>query len=234
MFILSLILAFPDYNLPFELHTDTSNKALGYVQKYPDERTRVISYGGCTLSKAEKNYCIIELELLALVDRYQRFLIYLRDREFKVYTDHSNLQYVMNNNKLSPRATRWALKLSAFKMRIVHKPGKDSTVPDAKSRLWPEVSVCTTSEPYNHVKIARLQREDRDLQQLISYLEAGEDYQFDVPTDIAASNATHFFLEENGVLFQLTTPTEPHHAAKLLVIPNKLRKKITLGCHNHP
>ena len=76
------ILAFPDYSLPFELHTDASTKALGYVllQKYPDDTTRVISYGGRTLSKAEKNYCITELELLALVDGCHRFAIYLRDR----------------------------------------------------------------------------------------------------------------------------------------------------------
>ena len=111
------ILAFPDYNLPFELQTDASTKALGYVllQKYPDGSTRVISYGGRTLSKAEKNYCITKLELLALVDGCHRFAIYLRDREFTVYTDHASLQYLMNNNKLSPRATRWALKLAAFK-----------------------------------------------------------------------------------------------------------------------
>ena len=80
-------------------------------------------------------------------------------------------------------------------MRIVHKPGKDNAEPEAISRLLPEVLVCSTAEPYNYIKIARLQREDRDLQQLISHLETGEDYQFGVPTDIAASNATDFFLD---------------------------------------
>ena len=42
--IWSPILAFPDYNLPFELHTGARTKALGYVlmQKHPDETTRVI------------------------------------------------------------------------------------------------------------------------------------------------------------------------------------------------
>ena len=129
--------------------------------------------GGGRYQKPEKNYCITELELLALVDGCHRFAIYLRDREFTVYTDHASLQYLMNNNKLSPRATRWALKLAAFKMKIIHKPGKDNAVPDAISRLLPEepetspsVSVCSTTEPYDHVKIAGLQRQDRDLQQM--------------------------------------------------------------------
>ena len=57
---------------------------------------------------------------------------------------------------------------------------------------------------------------------------------FDVPTEIAAGNAMDFFIDDNGILFKLTTPTEPHHAAKLLVIPHKLRKEIMLACHDHP
>ena len=103
-------------------------------------------------------------------------------------------------------------------MKIVHKPGKDNTAPDAISRLLPEVSVCTTSEPNNNVKINKIQREVRDLQQLISHLETEEEYQFDVSTDIAASKANNFFLDKNLVLHRLTVPTEPYHAAKLLVI----------------
>ena len=49
--ITSPILAFPDYNMSFELHTDASTKALGYIfmRKYPDGSTIVISYGGRTL-----------------------------------------------------------------------------------------------------------------------------------------------------------------------------------------
>ena len=122
--ISSPILAFPDYNLPFELHTDASGRALGYIlmQRYPDDTTRVIAYGGRTLTKAEKNYTVTELELLALVDGCMKYAIYLTGREFTVYTDHANLLYLCNNDRLSARATRWVLKLSAFKMRIVHKP----------------------------------------------------------------------------------------------------------------
>ena len=234
--ISSPVLAFPDFNLPFELHTDASTKALGYIlrQRYRDGSTRVISYRGRTLSKAERNCTITELELLALIDGCLKFSICLRGKPFTVYTDHANLQYLLNNHRVSPRATRWALKLSPFKMAIVHKPGKENTAPDAISRLQPEVSVCTNTDPYDHNKIAKLQREDRDLLQLITYLETGEQYKFDVLPDIYISNANDFFLDENGVLHKLTTPQEPHHAAKLLVIPTKLRQEIMLACHDYP
>ena len=123
------------------------------------------------------------------------------------------------------------LKLSAFKMVIVHKPGKANAAPDAISRLLPEVTVYTTSDPYDHIKIEKLQREERDLQQLITHLETGEEYQFDVPSEIAASNAKDFFLDDNGVLHNLTVPSEPQRAAKLLVIPIQLRREVMLGAH---
>ena len=95
-------------------------------------------------------------------------------------------------------------------MVLVHKPGKDNTAPDAISRLLPEVTVCTTSDPYNHIKIAKLQHEDRELQKLITHLETGEEYQFNIPSEIAAGNAKDFFLDKNGVLHKLTVPSEPH------------------------
>ena len=150
--ISSPILAFPDYNLPFELHTDASGQALGYIlmQRYPDNTTRVIAYGGRTLTKAEKNYTVTELELLALVDGCMKYAIYLIGREFTVYPDHANLLYLCNNNRLSARATRWVLKLSAFKMRIVHKPGKDNVGPDAISRLQREVAVISNNKSYDN------------------------------------------------------------------------------------
>ena len=51
------------------------------------------------------------------------------------------------DNLLSARVTRWVLKLSAFKMKIVHKLGKDNVGPDAISRLQREVAVVSTNKP---------------------------------------------------------------------------------------
>ena len=81
--ISSPILAFPDYSLPFELHTDASGQALGYIlmQKYPDGTKRVITYGGRTLSKAEKNCIVTALELLALVDGCIKYALYLKGKD---------------------------------------------------------------------------------------------------------------------------------------------------------
>ena len=63
------ILGYPDYGLPFVLHTDASNEGLGavlYQRQYG--KMRVIGYGSRTLTTAEKNYHLHsgKLEFLAL------------------------------------------------------------------------------------------------------------------------------------------------------------------------
>ena len=64
-------MAFPDFESPFILTTDTSAVGLGAAlyQKQGDEKlNRVISYASRTLSPAEKNYYLHsgKLEFLAL------------------------------------------------------------------------------------------------------------------------------------------------------------------------
>lgn len=63
------VLAYPDFDLPFVLHTDASGKGLGAVLYQRQEgRLRVIGYGSRTLSPAERNYRLHsgKLEFLAL------------------------------------------------------------------------------------------------------------------------------------------------------------------------
>ena len=62
-----LILAYPDFNLPFELHTDVSTMGLGAVlYQDQDGRKRVIAYASRSLSKSEMNYSVFKLEFLCL------------------------------------------------------------------------------------------------------------------------------------------------------------------------
>lgn len=53
----ALVMAYPDFQKPFVLHTDASKDGLAAVlYKYQDEILRVVAYGSRSLTPAGKNY----------------------------------------------------------------------------------------------------------------------------------------------------------------------------------
>jgi len=60
--------------------------------------------------------------------------------EFKIWTDHKNLQYFMMSQKLNRRQARWVLYLSRFNFTLKHIPGKSMGKVDRLSRRldWQE------------------------------------------------------------------------------------------------
>ena len=61
------ILGYPDYELPFILHTDSSTEVFGAVLYQKQQGgTKVIAYASRALSKSETNYAPHKLEFLAL------------------------------------------------------------------------------------------------------------------------------------------------------------------------
>ena len=61
------VLAYPDFSLPFTLHTDASGEGIGAaLYQVQDGRPRVIAYGSRTLYDAERKYSAYHREFLAL------------------------------------------------------------------------------------------------------------------------------------------------------------------------
>ena len=55
------ILAYPDFSIPFELHTDASSTGIGFALcQIQGDRNRAIAYGGRNLNPAERNYSTTE------------------------------------------------------------------------------------------------------------------------------------------------------------------------------
>ena len=68
------ILAFPNFALPFQLYTDASGEAVGMVLgQIQNGQERVIAYGGRSLTQAERNYTVTELEALAVITGVKHF-----------------------------------------------------------------------------------------------------------------------------------------------------------------
>ena len=118
------ILAYPDFDLPFILHTDASDAGLGCgLFQIQDGSIRVIGYGNRTLTGSEKEYHSSKLEFLALkwaiCDHFKDYLFY--SPHFEVYTDFNPLIYIKTSCKLNATGKRWANELASYNFSIHYK-----------------------------------------------------------------------------------------------------------------
>lgn len=137
------VLKYPDLNRPFILTTDASDYSLGAIlsQVY-SQGEFPIAYASRSLGKSERNYSVIEKEMLAIYWAVNNFRPYLYGRKFTVVTDHKPL--VGNLTKVPNRILKWNLKLSEYNYDMVHKSGKQNTNADALSRIRHDVILVTT------------------------------------------------------------------------------------------
>ena len=132
------ILAYPDYQLPFTLHTDSSTDGLGAVlYQKQDGKQRVIAYASRSVSKAESNYPAHKLEFLALkwavCEKFHKYLY--GTKPFEVFTDNNPLTYVLTSAKLDACGQRWVAKLANYNFSIKYRCGVSNTEADALSRI---------------------------------------------------------------------------------------------------
>src|ERR1700677_2921263 len=132
------VLIQPNLDQPFELEVDASGFALGAVltQRGKDNKRHPVAYFSTTLTEPEQNYDIYDLELLAIVKGLRHWRQYLAGSPHKitVFTDHANLQYWHQPQKISRRIAREVLELSEFNIELKHIPGTNNGCADALSR----------------------------------------------------------------------------------------------------
>ena len=121
------------------LTTDASTKSLGATLWQIDEQgRRPVAFASRYLCRAEKNYAINELELLAVKWALEHFKFYLLGRKFQVETDHKALVALLGRNhtqrEYSSRLTRWRMRLLPFEFDISYKPGIRMGITDYLSR----------------------------------------------------------------------------------------------------
>ncbi len=141
------VLGFADYSLPFELHTDASQQALGAVlYQKQNGKLRVIAYASRGLSPSEQNYSAHKLEFLALKWAVSdKFHDYLYGNSFVVFTDNNPLTYVLSSAKLDATGHRWLASLAAYDFGIKYRPGSKNADADCLSRL-PGSTIDNTEE----------------------------------------------------------------------------------------
>ena len=143
------VLAYPNANEPFILDTDASNFAVGAeLIQIQGGRERVIGYDSMILDKCQRKYCTTRKELLAVVVFTRKYRHYLLGRPFHLRTDHNSLIWLMGFKNIEGQLSRWLEELSAYDMRIIHRPGKEHGNADGMSRI-PGTADCFTDSQLN-------------------------------------------------------------------------------------
>jgi len=140
------VLAQPNYERPFVVHTDASAYGVGAILLQEGETSQTnatqkpklhpLAYYSASFIQAERNYDIYERELLAVVKALKHWRHHLAGAKnpFTVVTDHANLAYWKESRDLNRRTARWHSFLQDYWFLIQITPGKNHSAADFLSR----------------------------------------------------------------------------------------------------
>ena len=136
------VLKLPDFELPFEVHTNAFDRAIRGVLV---QEGHPLAFESRKLKDAEQHYSVHEKEMAAVVHCLDAWRLYLLGTKFTVITDNVANTYFKTQKKLTPKQARWQEFLEEFDFVWVHKLGRQNQVADALSRKHVEVYVAALS-----------------------------------------------------------------------------------------
>ena len=97
------MLRLPDLDLPFEIQTDASDRALGGVLV---QEGHPMAFENGKLNNDEQRYSTHEKEMMVVVHYLQQWMHYLLGSIFTVVTDNVANTFFKTQKKLSPKQAR--------------------------------------------------------------------------------------------------------------------------------
>ena len=128
-------------DVPTILTTDASQYGLGAVlSQVVNGKENVIAFISRTLSEAEKNYSVIEKEMLAGYWASLRLRSFLWGRPYIFRTDHKPLVHILttkgaSTDRTSQRINKWSSRLLEYNFTATYVPGANNIAADCLSRL---------------------------------------------------------------------------------------------------
>lgn len=228
------ILATFDPEKKIIVETDASDRAIGACISQPDEQGRYhpIAFHSRKFTGPELNYDIHDKELLAIIEAFKSWKVYLMGpaHTVEVYTDHKNLLYFTTTKDLNRRQVRWSEFMSQFDYIISYRQGKDNVKADALSRQAKyfqgkeDVShamfnIGDKGFTHNHMEAAPMIRITSDLNQRIK-----DAYQNDELAQQQLEQPSEGFANRNGLLT----------FNKLIYVPTALQNEVISMNHDEP
>ena len=94
-----------------------------------------------------------------------------------MFTDHSNLKYLVNKPVLGGRICRWLLLFQEFDFEVIVKPGKLNARPNHMSRITNGEEPMNLEDNFLDAQLFSVQVVDEYFADIIEYLSIGTEHQ---------------------------------------------------------
>ena len=133
----SPVLQAPDFDRPFVLQTDASDRGIGAVlSQYDDSGVKhPVAYYSRKFLPREEHYSTFERRSVWQSSGVHTFRVYLLGRPFTIQTDHRSLEWLDRLKENNTRLTRWSLAVQPYQYSVVHRSGKKNANADALSHV---------------------------------------------------------------------------------------------------
>lgn len=206
------ILTMADYSLPFKIYSDASLVAgAAILTQVQGGSERVIAYHSVKFSTAQQNYSATERELLSVIAGLEKFRPWIDGTRITVVTDHQSIKWLNNLKEPAGKLARWAVRLQAFDIDFIHRPGKEMNLPDALSRAV-------------------------DLIELDPEYQYSDPWYNQMKAQAAKTNMDHYKIE-NGMLYHRNRPSAKTEHSWTLCLPKEKVTEALTETHNealHP
>lgn len=146
-----LILAIPNFFLPFELQYDVSREGIGAVliqNKHP------IAFESRKLHPTERSFSVCDKEMLAIMHAFAKFRQYFVCGKFVVEMDCNSLQLFLRQQDLIDRQQKRVSKLQGYNFDIEYIKGKNNVVDDGLCRMPYLCALINITTDWKHSIIA--------------------------------------------------------------------------------
>ena len=145
------LLHFLDEVSPIELYTDASDYGVGGVLfQVVNNVKNPISFLSKSLSATQIKWSTIQKEAYAIFYCCKQLDSLLRDRTFKIFTDHKNLTFLSLDP--STMVNRWSMALQELDYTVSYITGPKNFLADALSRLCPNLTQLVIPDKHPQVE----------------------------------------------------------------------------------